>query len=163
MSTYRDAMGENDEAELYAAFEALGGQLTWDELARLLDSGRYPAALGRLAALLLDDDSVLADRVVRDSVAALRHAAENGDRAFTSQEAHAWLCRAVVNRARSVRRDRTPRGDLAGFRALPARQREAVVLYSLMGLPEQEAAAAMGISTGAVRSHLTHGMRALHS
>ena len=163
MSTYRDAMGQDDEAELYAAFEALGGQLTWDELAHLLDSGRYPAVLGPLAALLLDDDSVLADRVIQDSVAALRHAAENGDRAFTSQEAHAWLCRAVVNRARSVRRDRTPSADLAGFRALPARQREAVVLCSLMGLPEQEAASAMGISIGAVRSHLAHGMRALHS
>ena len=48
----------------------------------MLDSGRYPAVLGSLAALLLDDDSVLADRVIQDSVAALRYAAENGDAAF---------------------------------------------------------------------------------
>ena len=91
-------MAQDDEAELYAAFEALGGQLTWDELAHLLDSGRYPAVLGPLAALLLDDDSVLADRVIQDSVAALRHAAENGDRAFTSQEAHAWLEDSATHR-----------------------------------------------------------------
>jgi hypothetical protein len=32
--------GEGQD-ELYAAFEALGGQLTWDELDRQLRSGRY--------------------------------------------------------------------------------------------------------------------------
>jgi len=35
---------EEGQDELYAAFEALGGQLTWDELDRLLRSGRCQVA-----------------------------------------------------------------------------------------------------------------------
>jgi DNA-directed RNA polymerase specialized sigma24 family protein len=44
------------------------------------------------------------------------------------------------------------------LRALPDRQREAVVLRNYMGLSEAQAAEAMGISTGAVGSHLARGM-----
>ncbi len=59
--------------ELIAAFTALGGPLTGDELMRLLGSYEYYGALVRLAALLLDGDTAAED-VARDSLAALQHA-----------------------------------------------------------------------------------------
>lgn len=52
--------------------------------------------------------------------------------------------------------------DLAiGLRALPRRQREAVVLRHLSDLPEAAVAAAMGCSTGAVKQHTARGLAAL--
>ncbi|GGL79443.1 hypothetical protein GCM10010095_75600 [Streptomyces anthocyanicus] len=44
---------------------------------------------------------------------------------------------------------------------LPARQREALVLRYWLDLREREIADAMGISTGAVKSHISRGMQAL--
>ncbi|WP_399896549.1 RNA polymerase sigma factor [Streptomyces sp. BBFR51] len=44
---------------------------------------------------------------------------------------------------------------------LPTRQREALVLRYWMDLREREIAEAMGISTGAVKSHISRGMHAL--
>jgi len=44
---------------------------------------------------------------------------------------------------------------------LPGRQREALVLRYWMDLKEREIAEAMGISTGAVKSHISRGMHAL--
>lgn len=44
---------------------------------------------------------------------------------------------------------------------LPARQREALVLRYWMDLKEREIAEAMGISAGAVKSHISRGMHAL--
>jgi DNA-directed RNA polymerase specialized sigma24 family protein len=85
---------EQPDDEQYAAFEALGGKLTWDELARLLG--------------------------------------------YSDGQA---LSRALL--------------------ALPVRQREAVALCKYTGLSERQAAAAMRISTGAVRSHLARGLLTL--
>jgi RNA polymerase sigma-70 factor (sigma-E family) len=55
--------------------------------------------------------------------------------------------------------------ELAALRgalnSLPARQREAVVLRFFAGLGEAEIAAAMGISTGALKSHLHRAKTAL--
>jgi RNA polymerase sigma factor (sigma-70 family) len=45
---------------------------------------------------------------------------------------------------------------------LPERQRQALVLRYWMGLREAEVAAAMGISCGAVKTHTSRGMSALH-
>ena len=42
---------EDVQEELCAAFAALGGRLTWDELTRLLGSDEYYGAVVRLAAL----------------------------------------------------------------------------------------------------------------
>jgi DNA-directed RNA polymerase specialized sigma24 family protein len=156
---------EEGQDELYAVFEALGGQLTWDELTRLLGSGEYRPALVRHVTLLLGGDATAADEVVRASFAALREAwNELGD----PLQARTWLYRAVVDRAQSVRRRSVPQaapGESAagpdGLLALPYRQREAVVLRTYMGLSERQAAAAMSISTGAVRSHLARGMSSL--
>ncbi|SRR5216683_2336513 len=160
-----DEEGQEGQDELYAAFEALGGQLTWDELTRLLGSGEYHAALVRQATLLLGGDAAAADEVVRASFAALREASSQpGD----PWQARAWLYRAVVNRARSVRHRSAPQaapgesvGCPDGLLALPDRQREAVVLRNYIGLSERQAAAAMCISTGAMRSHLARGMSSL--
>lgn len=45
--------------------------------------------------------------------------------------------------------------------ALPHRQRAALVLHTYMGLSTEQAAQAMGISTGAARSHLAAAMSSL--
>jgi RNA polymerase sigma factor (sigma-70 family) len=50
---------------------------------------------------------------------------------------------------------------LEALRALPRRQREAVVLRYYGDLSEAQTAAAMGCSTGAVKSHTSRAMAAL--
>lgn len=50
---------------------------------------------------------------------------------------------------------------VAALRALPQRQRQALVLRYWLDLKETEVAAAMGISTGAVKAHTSRGMAAL--
>jgi RNA polymerase sigma-70 factor (ECF subfamily) len=174
---------EDRQAELYAAFEALGGQLTWDELTRLLGSDEYRPALVWQVMLLLGGDAAAAEEVVQASFAALQDA-----RSQLSDPAQArlWLYRAVASRARSVRRHQgvshrgasQPAADRGGARqaatvglageaghhallALPHRQREALVLHTFMGLSAEQAAQAMGISTGAATSHLAAAMFSL--
>jgi DNA-directed RNA polymerase specialized sigma24 family protein len=174
---------EHGQDELIAAFAALRGRLTAEELMRLLKAGGYSGALVRLATQLLDGDSAAAGPIVRDSLAALQHAWTSPADPGT---ARVHLCRAVVNRTRSVRRHRafddrvTPPGaaDAPGARtaaadyldrepwasalqALPVRQREAVALREYMRLSDVQTAQAMCISIGAVRSHLARGMSLL--
>ena len=90
----------------------------------------------------------------------------------------------MANRSRSVLRhravaDRNPRKPppggpgalglperpavVAALRRLPGQQREAIVLRYYADLSEAEAAAAMGISRGAVKSHAARGMAALRA
>ncbi len=100
----------------------------------------------------------------------------------------AWLYRVGINRCRDYRRflSRTARvierlgaqqgpwaeedgtGDwtpdpefIAVFRSLPARQRTAATLYYLNDLSVEEIARVMGISKGAVNSHLHRAREAL--
>ena len=105
-----------------------------------------------------------------------------------AEKALAYLRQAVVNRSRSVLRHRTVAGDnpqqalpdtsdaehgtqglleqavaRAALRGLPDRQREAIVLRYDAGLSEDEIAAAMGISRGAVKSHTARGLSALRA
>lgn len=168
--------------ELYAAFEALGGPLTWDELARLLGSAQYRPALVQQARLLLGGDGAAAEQVVQASFAALQDAwSQLGD----PGQARVWLLRAIVNRSRSVRRHRDggsrgasqladaagPADQAAGgpdpgagagaLGTLPARQREAVVLHTRLGLSRRQAAEVMGVSAGAFSSHLARAMSSL--
>ena len=180
-----DGQPEPDgQDELYAAFEALGGVLTWDELTQLLGSDQYLPALVQQARLLLDGDGVAAGQVVQASFAALQEAWSGlGD----PGQARVWLLRAIVNRSRSVRRHRTPGGrgasqpaadapgaadqaagggpDLDGgagaLGALPVWQREAVVLHTRLGLSRRQTTQVMGISVGAVSSYLARGMSLL--
>lgn len=102
------------------------------------------------------------------------------------RHARIWLLRAIVNKSRSVRRYRDADGRSAsqpgadapgaadqavggpgraagaGARgALPVRQREAVVLHTYLGLSHRQTAEVMGISVGAVSSHLARGMSSL--
>ncbi|HJY68620.1 MAG TPA: hypothetical protein VJ254_17995 [Streptosporangiaceae bacterium] len=71
----QDERPEDEEGQdERAAFEALGGQLTWDEFTRLLGPGKYRATLVEQVKLLLGGDAVAADEVVRASFAALREA-----------------------------------------------------------------------------------------
>jgi RNA polymerase sigma factor (sigma-70 family) len=50
---------------------------------------------------------------------------------------------------------------IAALAALPARRREAIVLRFWLDLPEREIAAAMGVSVGTVKSHVSRGMAEL--
>jgi DNA-directed RNA polymerase specialized sigma24 family protein len=169
-------VSEDGEPELIAAFAALGGPLTMDELLLLLGSEEYHGALVRLATLLLDGDTALAEAVARDSLAAVQR---GWSRLGDPGKARSYLHRTVVNRARSIRhhtagaRGTAPAAGHGGtgemdlgpwvgaLRTLGDRQLEAVVLHHCLGLPAERVAQAMSISTGAARSHLGRGMSSL--
>jgi RNA polymerase sigma factor (sigma-70 family) len=126
-------------------------------------------------------------RILGEPAAAEDVAAETLTRAYVrwprmATFAAAWVVRTATNLAidgwrRQGRRPLAPRvasGDPAaaaaasvdlavGLRALPRRQREAVVLRHLNDLPEAAVAAAMGCSTGAVKQHTARGLAALRS
>ena len=141
-------------------------------------------ALVRLAMLLLDDRGA-AEEVVQDAFVRLQ---VGWRRVREPDRAAAWLRSAVLNGARSQLRRRAVRnrhrevdardapaaevGALAGeehrrvigaLRQLPARQREALVLRYYGDLSEAEIAAAMGVSTGSVKTHVHRGMATLAS
>jgi len=106
---------ERGQDELIAAFAALGGPLTTDELIRLLGSEEYYRALVRLAALLLDGDTALAEAAARDSLASVQR---GWSRLGDPGKARIYLQRTVVNRARSIRRHRAI-GDRGTPQAAP--------------------------------------------
>ena len=141
-------------------------------------------ALVRLATLLVRDVAT-AEEVVQDAFVAM---CGGWQRLGDAEKALAYLRQAVVNRSRSVLRHRTGTGDnpqqalpdtpgaghgalglleqavaRAALRGLPGRQREAIVLRYDAGLSEDEIAAAMGISRGAVNSHTARGLSALRA
>ena len=169
--------------ELIATLAALGGPLTDAEYMQLLGSDEYYGVMVWLAALLLDGDTAAAQAVVRDSLAAVQH---TGGRLGDLEQARVYMCRAVVDRSRSIHWHgaaqshdmphaaprvpdavhtgigyRDPEPPISALRALPYRQREAVVLRHHIGLSEQQTALAMSISIGAARSHLARGMSLL--
>lgn len=80
----------------------------------------------------------------------------------------AYLRHSVVTGARAARRRsmatrRPGLGDLpvlVMLRSLPSRQREALVLRYYANLSEAEAAAAMGVTRGALRRHAARGLAA---
>jgi DNA-directed RNA polymerase specialized sigma24 family protein len=179
----QDEPADEGQDELSAAFEALGGRLTWDELTRLIGSGRYRSALVWQAALLLGGDTAAAEQVVQASFAALQ---DMPSRPGDPGQARFWLCRAVLDRSRSLQQHRAvsdghalaPAPDAPGagqeaigglgrdavacaLGALPVRQREAVVARTYMRLSQEQAAAAMHISIGAMNSHLARGISTL--
>jgi RNA polymerase sigma-70 factor (sigma-E family) len=141
-------------------------------------------ALVRLAALLVRDLGT-AEEVVQDAFIAM-HGAWN--RLRNDENALAYLRQSVVNRSRSVLRHRLvvdrnvpkPPPDMpsaehgaialfersaviAALRALPARQREALVLRFYADMSEAQIAEAMCISRGAVKSHTARAMQALRT
>ncbi|HYB87945.1 MAG TPA: sigma factor-like helix-turn-helix DNA-binding protein [Streptosporangiaceae bacterium] len=126
--------------------------------------------------MLLVNDVVVAEEIVEAAFAAM-HAAwwrlRNSDRALP------YLRRAVVRRARSCRDlsrpplslPQTGQPDLAtpaallvaALHALPARQREALVLRYHAGLPESQIAFVMGIPARSVASHVERGTACLRT
>ena len=152
-----------------------------DEAVTELFRAHY-AGLVRVAVLLVDDDATAED-VVQDAYARLHR---RWGRLRDPDAAYAYLRTAVVNGSRSrLRRRRTARAyvpphDVAGpspeaaaidreeyaavraaLGALPARQREVLVLRYYAALSEAEIADAIGISRGAVKSHASRGLAAL--
>ncbi|HEU0129733.1 MAG TPA: SigE family RNA polymerase sigma factor [Mycobacteriales bacterium] len=139
-------------------------------------------SLVRLAALLLDDVGT-SEEVVQDAYIRMHGAwgrIKDPDRAL------AYLRTTVVNLSRSRMRRRqvaerhAPRlrpetvvvddfavtgaerdAVMGALRALPPKQREALVLRFYGDLSEAEIATAMGCSQGAVKSHLHRGKAAL--
>jgi RNA polymerase sigma-70 factor (sigma-E family) len=141
-------------------------------------------SLVHLAALLVHD-VVTAEVVVQDSFVALYFA---WPRLRNNEKALSYLHRSVVNRSRSTLRhremvDRTAPGRapdrpaaeqdaltslersavVTALRALPARQREALLLRYYADLSPTQIASAMGISHDAVKSHTARAMAALRS
>jgi RNA polymerase sigma-70 factor (sigma-E family) len=140
--------------------------------------------LVRLAAMLVRDIPT-AEEVVQDALIAVH---DGWQRLRDADKALAYLRQAVVYRSRSVLRHRVavgpslPKGPpdrpgaahdafallernptVAALRDLPDRQHEAIVLRYYADLSEEEVAAAMGISRGAVKSHTARGMSALRA
>jgi len=143
---------------------------------------RHYRSLVRLAALLVRDVAT-AEEIVQDSFAALHCARRRPDSDF----ALSYLRQSVVHRSRSVLRHSAARTSapepppgrpcaqqramtgpehpavISALHALPARQREAIVLLYYADLSEAQTAAAMGISTRAVNSHVARAMTALRT
>jgi RNA polymerase sigma-70 factor (sigma-E family) len=139
-------------------------------------------SLVRLAVLLVRDKAT-AEEIVQDSFVAM-HA--NWRRLRDQGKASLYLRKCVVNRSRSVLRHRIvaernmlqpppemPSAEqeamallersavIAALHGLSVRQREVLVLRYYGGLSVAEIASAMGISQGAVKSHVSRAMSAL--
>jgi RNA polymerase sigma-70 factor (sigma-E family) len=136
------------------------------------------------AAALLVPDLATAEEIVQDSFAAMHSA---WHRLPGTDAPLSYLHRSVVDRSRALRHHvvagklgpkrapgRSDSGQEAGIklecsafvsalRALPARQREVLVLRYLAGLPDNQIASATGISKGAVESHCALAMAALQA
>ena len=135
-------------------------------------------SLIRLAALLVSDVAA-AEEITQEAFAAMHGAwrhLRDSDRAL------AYLLRAVVIQARShpaatpgpPSRTTLPQAGhsavtpsqtllMAALHALPARQREALVLRYYADLPDTQIAAAIGIRARAVTGHIGRGMTALQA
>ncbi|HZR50383.1 MAG TPA: sigma-70 family RNA polymerase sigma factor [Streptosporangiaceae bacterium] len=144
---------------------------------------RYPEMV-RLADLLGADDP---EDIAQEAFARLmRKAGTLRDPASAIGYVRSTVCNLVRNRHRHLRVVRLRLGSLGLARghdemssehavmvredhrqlltalaALPARRREAIVLRYWLDLPEREIAAAMGVSPGTVKSHVSRGLDAL--
>jgi RNA polymerase sigma-70 factor (sigma-E family) len=141
-------------------------------------------SLVRLAVLLVRDVAT-AEEVVQDSFIAL-HATWR--RLGDTEKALSYLRQSVVNRSRSVLRHRMTMNKIAldlapdlpaaeqdaltllersavisALRALPPRQREALVLRYYADLSDAQIAATMGISIGAVKSQTARAISSLRA
>jgi RNA polymerase sigma-70 factor (sigma-E family) len=154
-----------------------------DRAVTALYAEHYRTLVG-LAAFLVRDTAE-AEEVVQDSFVAMHC---GWRRLRDTDKALAYLRRSVVNRSRSVLRHRVivdkntpdPLPDMPSaeqgaivqlersavvdaLRALPLRQREALVLRFYADLSAAQIASIMGISRGAVKSHTARGMSAMRN
>ena len=144
----------------------------------------HAVGLIRLAIVMLGDRGAAED-VVQDAFLGLYR---NWDRLDDHGNALTYVRSAVLNRCRNALRQRGQRerhdrqgpgpmasesaeamaliGEehqqvLAAIRALPGRQREALVLRFYLDLSEEETARAMGVSRGTVKSATSRAVAAL--
>ena len=162
-----------------------GAVVEWDaDRAVTAIYSEHYRSLVRLAAFLVRDNAT-AEEVVQDSFVAMHGAWR---RLRDTDKALSYLRQSVVNRSRSVLRHRivvdknTPKPPpdmpsaehgaiiqlersavVSALRALPDRQREALVLRYYGDLSEAQIASTMGISRGAVKSHTARAMSALRT
>jgi RNA polymerase sigma-70 factor (sigma-E family) len=154
-----------------------------DEAVTRLFRAHY-RTLVRLAALLTGDPG-RAEELAQDAYVELH---VRWRQLRDTDKALAYLRQSVVNRSRSTLRHRQVSqryaqsqppppavpsaehgalellehaGMLEALRALPRRQREALILRYYLDLSEAEIAEAMGVSRGAVKSHSARGLSAL--
>jgi DNA-directed RNA polymerase specialized sigma24 family protein len=160
--TFRLAGGPPERAAAPGKFAARGS----DELARLYAEHSRP--LVQLAALLVTDIGT-AREIMYEAFAAL----ERGrSRPHRSDDAFAFLLRAVVHRARTAAvppaagaPDHALGGDavLNALRTLPGPQREALVLRYYGELSDEQAAAALDVRPGELIANVARGMAALRA
>ncbi len=142
----------------------------------------HALALVKLAVLMTGDQPTAED-VVQDAFLGLYRRWQT---LHDADKALGYLRSSVLNGCRSVHRvrfrrqgialDPPPDADsaeaeamlgeahrevLAGLRRLPARQREAVVLRYYLDMTEEQAAQAMSVSRGTVKSATSRGIAAL--
>jgi RNA polymerase sigma-70 factor (sigma-E family) len=150
-----------------------------DEALTLVYQAHY-ALLVRTAAVLVGDIATAED-VVQESFIAMHRA---WWRLRDTSRALPYLRRSVINKSRSVLRRRAVADRhlqppalelpsalagvlrssvLAALNALPARQREVVILRYYADLSEAEIAVALGISRGAVKSHAARAKDSLRA
>jgi len=162
------------------AAEARPRPRTREEAVVALYRGHYAALVG--TAVLLVGDVATAEDVVQDSFVAMYHA---WWRLRDTSRALPYLRRAVMNRARSVLRQRAvadrqpdrPAPDvgsaeedalerssvLAALDALSPRQRQVIVLRYYADLSEAQIAAALGVTTSSVKVHATRALDSLRA
>jgi len=123
-------------------------------------------SLVRLAALLVPDLATAED-IVQDAFVALHSAwpAPQDQQGHRGGAAVSLLRRLVIERSRVVSPGRWPgpSGLVSALQSLPARQREVLVLQYFADLPENQIAAATGISEAAVRSQVALAFSALRA
>ena len=123
--------------------------------------GAHYRSLVRLASLLTGD-SRAAEAIAQDAFVAMHGA---WPRLRDDNKALSYLLRSVLRRSRSVLpHPVAPAGEsatMAAVRALPSRQREAVVLRLYLDLPDEQIADAMQVSRAAARGHVNGGLAAL--
>jgi RNA polymerase sigma-70 factor (sigma-E family) len=139
----------------------------------------HAPGLTRLAQVMLGDQAAAEDVVQEAFTGLFRRWAFLDDTA----KAPAYLRSAVLNGCRNLARRSAPlipappaaadgadvallaaeerRAVLAALRALPARQREALVLRYFLDLPDAEIARSMDVRPGTVRSAVHRGLAAL--
>jgi RNA polymerase sigma-70 factor (sigma-E family) len=171
---------------------SMSSSSTWDadEAVTSLYAAHY-RSLVRMAALLLRDADE-AEEVVQDAFVAMHDAwrrLRDADRALAYlrqsvvNRARSALRRRAVRERHATAEGREPRdlprdqpsaeseamraedrrAIVGALRALPERQREAIVLRYYADLSEADTAFAMGVSRGAVKSHTSRGMAALRT
>jgi RNA polymerase sigma-70 factor (ECF subfamily) len=122
----------------------------WESLPRLREAGAFRGWLHRIATNLVRDE-VKSGRARLEVVASVLEDSDLAEMAGSDEDT---LVRTVV--AAELRQQ-----VRAALGALPAEQRQAVVMHHLEGMPVAEIAQAMGVRPGTVMSRLARAREAL--